>query len=394
MSNVSENHSLIFSGKNVNFDVLALGDLSGSITDQFSFEDIFYQKGFSDEDSDAKTLLKVNLENFQDLFKLNLNVLYFRDTKCVDVNKIRYKTYSSGWNNNIDLSYSESIVFENGIFTKHRDQTLKKDFLRSIIKDITGTTKLNHLFRNQIDILNNISSLDLSFNYDIYSMLNKIEELGLLTNKDYDLLDRIDPYYIDTSCGCTIPNSNEETDVSGTLFKHTFSAFNPLRILSTSILGERDMDEGELNTSYDNDVRKTILISDLQNQLCSYFSQIKNYEFSGIDVSNNSYRVWVHEDGVTASNDVSMEDLTETDCSIFDPFFSGLVVYTKQEASNSDYDLDTMVFKKEFDFKFLMGDKLHILLEYHPNNNDSTLMQIEGLNKANKRKYEVILEME
>lgn len=394
MSSVSENHSLLFSGKNIDFDVLALGDLSGSITDQFSFQDIFYQKGFSDEDSDAKSLLKVSLANFQGLFKLNLSILDFRDTNCIDVNKIRYKTYSSGWNNNADISYSDSVVFENGIFAKHKDQTLKKDFLRSIIKDITGTTKLNHLFRNQSDIIANVSSLDLSFNYDIHSILDKIEGLGLLTNKDYDLLDRIDPSYIDTSCGCAIPNGETIMDVSRTLFQHKFSAYNPLRILSTSILGDRDIDENEVNTSYDNDVRKTLLISDLQNQLCAYFTQIKTYEFSGTDLSGNNYRIWIHEDGVNATSDVSMSDLTETDCAIFDPFFSGLIVYTKQETSTSNYDFNDMIMKKEFSFKFIVGDKLHILLEYHPNNNDSTLSQIEGLNNANKRKYEVILEME
>ena len=79
-----------------------------------------------------------------------------------------------------------------------------------MLKDITGTTRLNNLFKNRQSMVNHISSLDASFNAEIKSILNLIGSAGWLTDSDYGSL------HVDSSQGYTFKGIFQDysTDLS------------------------------------------------------------------------------------------------------------------------------------------------------------------------------------
>ena len=147
MADILSTHSVQFDSSNVDFDVVALSDLSGTMSTSFTFKDIFYQRGFGGVgvDCSAVAVIDVSAADYNNLFKLNIP-LYDPSAGSVNTDLVRYLTKSSGWT---DVSFSQADVSDQPIFTSHSDQSIKKDFLRSMLKDITGTTRLNNLFKNR-----------------------------------------------------------------------------------------------------------------------------------------------------------------------------------------------------------------------------------------------------
>tara|TARA_B100001142_G_scaffold262460_1_gene265449 strand:+ start:811 stop:2607 length:1797 start_codon:yes stop_codon:yes gene_type:complete len=237
-------HSVHFDSSNVNFDLVAFSEISGEMTAQFTFKDIFFQKGFSSSDSSAVAVIDVSAADYNDLFKLNIPLFDPEISGVnVDTDHIRYFTNSSGWT---DVSFSNADVSSGAIFNKHINQTVKKDFLRSMIKDITGGFRLNNLFKNQNAMINEIQDLDTSFNTEIRSVLSAIENAGWLTDADYGVLQDASTNYTFQGIFNNYSSGEDITDISSgyhSLGSSTFSKFNPLRILSSSILGENDSDE-------------------------------------------------------------------------------------------------------------------------------------------------------
>ena len=107
------------------------------LSSSFTFKDIFYQKGFVDSDSSAIATIDVSASDYNELFKLNVP-LWDPSSAIIDTEQVRYFTNASGWT---DVSFSHAIVDTSAIFTSHSDQSVKRDFLRSMLKDITGTTR-------------------------------------------------------------------------------------------------------------------------------------------------------------------------------------------------------------------------------------------------------------
>ena len=184
MADILSTHSVQFDSSNVDFDVVALSDLSGTMSTSFTFKDIFYQRGFSPSDSSAVAVIDVSAADYSNLFKLNIP-LYDPSAGSMNTDLVRYLTKSSGWT---DVSFSQADVSDQPIFTSHSDQSIKKDFLRSMLKDITGTTRLNNLFKNQPTMVSHIESLDGSFNEEVTTLLSAIEGAGWLTDEDYGVL--------------------------------------------------------------------------------------------------------------------------------------------------------------------------------------------------------------
>lgn len=385
MSNILATHSVDFSGQNVHFDVVALSDISGTMSQTFSFKDIFYQKGFQQSDSSAVAIIDVSAADYNDLFKINVPI-YDPSTGYIDVDNVRYLTKSNGWS---DVSFSNAVVFENPIFSSHTDQTIKRDYLRSMLKDITGTTRLNNLFKNRQSMVNHISSLDASFNAEIKSILNLIGSAGWLTDSDYGSL-------VDSSQGYTFQGifqdySTDPSDLTVEQSGHAdlsnntqFSKFNPLRILSSSILGDEDVDFDDLSSGgLENSSRRDILIGDISNQVNDFWNDISNTEYEGIDADSTKYRVWLYESAAAAG-------AIEENGVKFSKYLDGFKVYTIEDVSNGE-NLITEVVDKEYNFNFISGDRLHLLIEYKPF--ESSFSSISSNPSVNSRIYEVILNM-
>ena len=385
MSNILATHSVDFSGQNVHFDVVALSDISGTMSQTFSFKDIFYQKGFQQSDSSAVAIIDVSAADYNDLFKINVPI-YDPSTGYIDVDNVRYLTKSNGWS---DVSFSNAVVFENPIFSSHTDQTIKRDYLRSMLKDITGTTRLNNLFKNRQSMVNHISSLDASFNAEIKSILNLIGSAGWLTDSDYGSL-------VDSSQGYTFQGifqdySTDPSDLTVEQSGHAdlsnntqFSKFNPLRILSSSILGDEDVDFDDLSSGgLENSSRRDILIGDISNQVNNFWNDISNTEYEGIDTNGDKYRVWLYESAAAAG-------AIEENGVKFSKYLDGFKVYTIDDVSNGE-NLITEVVDKEYNFNFISGDRLHLLIEYKPF--ESSFSSISSNPSVNSRIYEPILNM-
>ncbi len=507
-------HSVQFNNSNVDFDLIAFSDISGTMNETFTFKDIFYQKGFSGigVDCSAIAFIDVSASDYTNLFKLNIPI-YDPSSSVVDTDNVRYLTKADNWK---DVSFSDAIVDVSAIFGSHNDQSIKKDMVRSMLLDITGTTRMNNLFKNQNEMSRNIQNLDSSFNTNIKTLLSAIEGAGWLTDEDYGvLMDGSQNYTFDTIFDTYANESTYMTDVSSgyhSLASQTqFSKFNPLRILSSTILGEEDADYedeyiniyvssggfsspyynfytddagtqelnnntlylnqkyrfyrlnnagghafyisdqgyeqaassnitlggdgsttsgitgtqsftlefsgltttdtlqyyctahssmiGSFNLSDSNTLsgsglgninRRTTLINSLQSEVEQFWNDISATSYVGEDSNGTIYNVYFNETTAIASgNNYSRENGSK-----FSSYLSNVMLYTDTngvptlDASNS---LIQNVVDKEYSFPFLSGDKLHLLLEYHPKSSNFSF--VSGENNISKRIYEVVLQM-
>jgi len=394
-------HSVQFTSDNVDFDVVALADLSGEMTSSFTFKDIFYQRGFSDSDSSATAIIDVSAAAYNDLFKLNVP-LYDPAAGTPNTDLVRYLTKASGWT---DVSFSNAVVSSAAdprgpIFSSHSDQSIKKDFLRSMLRDITGTTRLNNLFKNQQTMVTHIEGLDASFNAEVGALLNKINGAGWLTDADYDVLQSDSQTY--SFKGIFNPvttDPSDESDVSAgvaALYASTFSKFNPLRILSSSILGEEDADGADANdisgSGLNNSARRQLLIDSLQTEVEAHWNDISATEYVGTDSTGAKFRVWTTNEGAVAAG---VNDATEEDGSKFSTYLDGYNVYTKADEANNTNGLPSLidnVVDHEYPFEFQAGDRLHVLITYKPESENFDLLSTSSA--VSDRTYEVILNMQ
>lgn len=394
MTDILNSHSVQFisDSSNVDFDVVAL-DLSGQMTSTFTFKDIFYQRGFDSDSSVPIAVIDVSAADYQELFKLNVP-LYDPSAGTVDTENVRYLTQASGWT---DVSFSSAEVSDNPIFTSHIDQSIKKDFLRSMLKDITGTTRLNNLFKNQATMVGHIESLDASFNEEVNALLTAIEGAGWLTDEDYGVLqDGSQNYSFDGIFRDYSTDPNDLTDASQGVYdlsvnNSRFSKFNPLRILSSSILGEEDADASDnldiSGTGLGNTARREYLINDLSDQLFTFWNDISGTKYIATDANSQKWDVWV-----TNTTDAQNASAAEKDGGDFSKYLDGYKLYAVQNNSADGSDnLITNVVDKAYDLEFLPGDRLHVLVTYRPLNDSFSLLNSGAT--INNRTYEVILNM-
>lgn len=150
-----------FNNNNLQYRFIDL-DLSVVITLEDS--DFLFIPGFQATDSKAR--LNVPRDLFSKLFYYSVN---YPDLLRSDYTKIKYAMDSSGW---FDASYSNAIVdASDQIITSSIYQNVKYDYIRFILKEITGTNSTNGLFRNTDRLLQNVVSFDSAFNSQIISIL-------------------------------------------------------------------------------------------------------------------------------------------------------------------------------------------------------------------------------
>jgi hypothetical protein len=287
------------------------------------------------------------------------------------------------------------------------DQTIKKDFTRSMFNDVLSNSRLNRLFTNQGTIVSEIKDLDVSFNNQINEIITLIGNAGFLTDADYGSYSDGSQAYVfnQTSTFADYTTRTDDLDdVSNartSLYQSSFSAFNPLRILSSSILGEDDYDEVGTDISdisgqgIGNFARRNLAIADLCGQVVGFWNEINNKKFFGLGTNpdtgaqDQSYCVWV-----TKTVDASNVDASLVDGGMFSNFLDGYKLYVEPSANIVATDLSdliTDVVDKKYDFPFLNGDNLHLLLKYSPESSTSNLFS--NNTKVNARTYEVVLRM-
>ena len=170
---MSVNSTVSFEGDNLTFDFINLDvnsilklydhnvnrlntilemldiDINTTIQGNPYFQHFFEPETFTN--FDAIAILQVPKEKFDSLFKVNIRYQDFEDNS---LNNLRYAVNPLGWFGGLEdsVEFSESTVTDETaidpyITTQH--QSIKKDFIRHILKNITKTTRLNSLFRNK-----------------------------------------------------------------------------------------------------------------------------------------------------------------------------------------------------------------------------------------------------
>ena len=211
-------------------------DLDLSVTLTLDEEDFLFIPGFKNTDSTAR--LNVPRDLFAALFYYNA---IYSDLLLGDYTKIQYAMES--WT---DVSFSNATVdVSNQIIPSSLYQQLKYDYIRFILKEITGNNSTSGLFRNTDKLLQNVVSMDALFNSQIVSIL--------------------------AECGTVLaPKLN-------TSFYN-----NPGRILIQSILANDNVIET------DNAERRTALITQMTTNATTFYNNSTAYYFVGTVTGENS----------------------------------------------------------------------------------------------------------
>ena len=170
-----------------------------------------------------------------------------------------------------------------------------------------------------------------------------------------------------------------------------FSKFNPLLILSSSILGEEDADDSDnldiSGTGLGNTARREYLINDLSDQLFTFWNDISATKYIATDANSLKYDVWI-----TNTADAQTASAAEKDGGDFSKYLDGYKLYAvRNDSADGSDNLITQVVDKAYNLEFLPGDRLHVLVTYRPLNDSFSLLNSGAT--INNRTYEVILNM-
>ena len=139
-------------------------DLNINVTLTFEDGDFLFIPGFQSTDSNSH--LNVPRDLFAALF---FYTIQYGDLSNNDFTKMKYAMDASGWP---ITSYSDAIVeVSNQINSGSLFQNVKYDYIRYVLKQITGNNTTNGLFRNTDQLLSTVVSMDAPFNSQILAIL-------------------------------------------------------------------------------------------------------------------------------------------------------------------------------------------------------------------------------
>ena len=340
-----------FSGTLLNFRFI---DIDISVTISLESSDFLFIPGFNESNSTSTINLPRDL--FSNLFLFNLT---YEDLSNSVFTKMYYAMdASNGWYNNttsyINNTYTEPISgvvtplttnFNNVPFTNSvvnsstsiiptaSRQELKYDYIRYLLKTITGNIYTNGLFRNTDQLLQNVISMDLNFNSQIITILSNCGtvEVPMTTVSYYD---------------------------------------NPGRVLIDSILANDNVLEN------DNQERRTMLIDYFHSVVDPWYLSNTNTPYyingtmTGSNISQFHYPIYLN---VPANS----TNAAYTPVTFSDPLLDGRTLYTSINTSYSGlnlpgatiYSYNASVQKHFFNLPFEYNDTLGVRLTYKPKNN-------------------------
>lgn len=394
MSSLINTHSVRFnpeSLKNVDFDVQLFSDLSGVVVSQLELTDIYFQTGFIDTDASATADISLSYIYMTELFKINIPFGEFN----VNYSTIRFKTTSKGWPSiNLSRAVVRSEYPENStrssIYKKNKDQTLRKDFLRGLIFQLTGNKRINNLFKNQVEMLNHVDNVCESIQLNILNILKLYEDSGFLDDDDYAKT---------SPDGISYNLLRDDLPISNT----PYANLNPFRILLMSILGQYDADPNDGNDINENIInngeRRQILVQDLKQQMSNFWDEIVTKEFI-----HQNKSVFFDYDTLKQiyPNCILTKDDTTVNGNTISEYLNDLKIYILDRSNNSiiggdDYTEVTslenvsVVYEKEYNFNFFPGDMLKFIIELKPTTDSSKYPAGFNLSAVTSRKYEIVI---
>ena len=333
-------------------------DIAVQVEIPLEFGDFNFIPGFQKSDSISR--INLPIDNFSTLFHFNITQNDLADNNFTNM---YYAINPISFNNLHDISFCDSIVNRTtAINPTFRFQQLKYDFIRYLLKEITGSIYMNGLFSNRTQLVANVQQLDASFNALIINKLN--------------------------SCG-TIQYPRDNANYYN----------NPTRILFENILLENDVIE------INNIERRAALISTmntlvnneyLSNYNTSYYIYAKvgindpyKYYYP-INISNggilntpfvfNSFQT--NTPYVDSNNNIN-NNVTTYDSSKY-TFYGGILSSDTVPINISSYNT---LHNKLWPVTLSYGDSLSVRLNYHPKDNNFCGKTVRDYS------YEVYLDM-
>jgi hypothetical protein len=157
MSECSTLNAIEFSNNHVTFRFI---DISVQAELPLQLGDFVFIPGFPKSNSNSRINLPIN--NFSTLFNFNITK---HDLSNNDFTNMYYAINVSSFNNLNNVSFSNSIVNRStAVSPTFKYQQLKFDYVRQLLKDITGSIYMNGLFKNKKELVETIQNLDVNFN--------------------------------------------------------------------------------------------------------------------------------------------------------------------------------------------------------------------------------------
>ena len=352
-----------FSDSMLNFRFV---DINASVTLNLESGDFVFIPGFAPTDSVCR--INIPIDYLSKLFVFRINYADFSNSNW---NATKYAMNT--WR---DISFSETIVDPSkAIIPTAQLQLLQYDYIRYLLKEITGTNYMNGLFRNKNELLTKVVALDTEINTNIRTAM--------------------------ISCGTEASPKDNSSYYN-----------NPCLVLVDSILAQDNV----LET--DNVARRASFLANINSTIFNYnnsqkdvpyvvFGKLKSFQFEGavptssgdgnfnlfynnlfLDVSTNSVDLYtdvhpryVFSSFVDPSNIIVSIDISNV------TFYSKSGIITGASAYSGPNPNYYSFYNKFWSVPFVYGDSLSVRLTYKPENNMYLGKEIHD------RSYEVYLDV-
>jgi len=326
-----------FSGSILNFRFI---DIDVSVTITLESGDFLFIPGFTNTDSVSR--INIPRDFLNNLF---LYTLTYTDLSNNNWNHMKYAM--NVWP---DISFSNSkVILTKAINQSARNQDLQYDYIRFLLKEITGSIYMNGLFRNKDELLQKVVALDVNFNTSVRNILSV--------------------------CGTKLAPMNNLSYYN-----------NPGRVLIESILAQDNVMET------DNVERRSLLIQNFKDDITALYTANQNtaYYINAIKTGTSSLFYWpIYLD--TSANRTPVKFIS----AVFFNITVDLSSYTFYTDSTFDSHISasstlpnySTIHNYFYPFKFNYSDSLSVRLTYKPKNNTYLGKEIHD------RSYEVYLDV-
>jgi hypothetical protein len=364
-----------FSGSMLNFK---FADINANVTLSLESGDFVFIPGFSATDSISR--INIPIDYLTKLFLFRINYTDFSNSNWDNA-----KYAMNVWQ---DVSFSVSDVdVTKAIIPTAKSQLLQYDYIRYLLKEITGTNYLNGLFRNKTELLTKVVALDTDINNNIKSTI--------------------------LTCGTQAKPKDNSSYYNNPCLVLVDSILAQDNVLETDNVARRASFLAQTNTTIINYNNSQV---DVSYVICGKLKSVQHKGFDSVpagvegdfnyyyhdlflDVSTNSvnlyntttdYPRYVFSSFIDPSeNTLSDPDFVFTNIDI-----SNITFYSKRTSTIVGNSVYTGTSKNYYDFynkfwpvQFVYGDSLSVRLTYKPLNNMYLGKEIRD------RSYEVYLDV-
>jgi hypothetical protein len=363
-----------FSGSFLNFRFV---DITASVTLNLESGDFVFIPGFDKTDSVARINIPIDY-----LSKLFIFKMTFTDFSNSNWSNTKYAM--DVWN---DISFSMSKVdISKAIIPTANSQYLQYDYIRYLLKEITGTNYMSGLFRNKQELLTKVVALDTDINNNIKTTIltcgteaSPKDNTSYYNNPSYVLIDSILAQDKVLETDNVARRASFLTSASNTITDYYNSQVDVSYVIYGKIKSFQLSNSGE--------VKEVSTINALKDDVNF------NYYYDGLylDISNNSSNLGPNFAKYVFSSfaDPSSNPIVNIDISNV-IFYSKSLIKKDKITSNTYTGTSTNYYKfynKFFPVSFVYGDSLSVRLTYKPQNNMYLGKEI------NDRSYEVYLDV-